>query len=190
MLLHLLRHGQSTWNVEGRLQGQTLHVPLTDMGREQAAAAADLLASRTIAGVWCSDQLRAIETARAVAGRHRLTPHQTPLLREQSLGNLEGRLTSELAPEPVPEGVDISEVAWGGGESLQQVHARMRVLVEELSVAFDPGAEVVLVSHGDTLRVLLALLDGRGHREVTWEPLANCEIITRTLPGGPVGGRC
>ena len=184
MLLHLLRHGQSTWNVEGRLQGQTLHVPLTDLGREQAAAAADLLASRAVAGVWCSDQLRAIETARVVAGRHGLTPHQTPLLREQSLGRLEGCLASELQAEEVPDGMDISEVAWGGGESIMDVHRRLQELVGLLRSRFAEGDEVVLVGHGDSLRVLLAVLDDRGHREVAWEPFPPGSLRTvELLPG-------
>lgn len=45
MILHLVRHGQSTWNVEHRVQGQTMHPPLTELGREQADLARETLRS-------------------------------------------------------------------------------------------------------------------------------------------------
>ena len=182
MILHLLRHGESTWNAQRRLQGQTMGVPLTELGRQQAQAAAAELASVPLAAVWSSDQVRAVQTADIIAAPHQLTPRLTPLLREQALGSLAGRLTSELTPEPVPEGQHISEVRWGGGESLADVAVRLRVLLDELRVAHAPDDQVVLVSHGDALRVLLALLDGRTHREVDWVPLPNCGVHVRNLP--------
>ena len=65
--LVLVRHGQSTWNLERRVQGQTMAVPLTDLGREQARHAADEVARLVAAGtvVLSSDQLRAWQTARS-----------------------------------------------------------------------------------------------------------------------------
>ena len=103
------------WNVEGRLQGQTMDVPLTETGFIEAAHAAAELMDRPLRAVRTSDQLRAVQTANLVAARHDLTPEPTVLLREQSLGELEGRLASELTEQPVPDGQDISEVRWGGG---------------------------------------------------------------------------
>lgn len=179
MILHLVRHGQSTWNAEGRLQGQTMDVPLTELGLAQARDAAGTLAHTTLTAILTSDQLRARQTAELLAKPHGLVPEATPLLREQALGELEGRLTRELTPEPVPVGLDIAEVAWGGGESLADVYRRLQCLLAELGARFDPHEQVMLVSHGDTLRVLVALLEGRTHREVDWTPITNCAVITR-----------
>ena len=68
MRLVLVRHGQSVWNLERRLQGQTMDVPLTDLGREQARTAARIVADLVPSGtpVWSSDQLRAVQTSEPI----------------------------------------------------------------------------------------------------------------------------
>ena len=169
------------WNVEGRLQGQTMDVPLTETGFIEAAHAAGELVGRPLTAVLSSDQLRARQTADIVASKHGLDLQLTPLLREQSLGELEGRRTSELSEQPVPEGMDISEVRWGGGESIADVHRRMQTLVTELGAQFADDDEVALVSHGDAIRVLLAVLDGRGHRDVDWAVFGTGSVHTCSL---------
>ncbi|MEL4504657.1 histidine phosphatase family protein [Luteococcus sp. H138] len=186
--LILVRHGQSTWNLEGRLQGQRLDVPLTDQGLAEARAAATRVSTLVTSAtpVISSDQLRAQQTAEAISRALCVTPRNTELLREQGLGSLEGRLTAELSPEPVPPGLDISEVAWGGGESIQQVHARCRRLLGWLAEEYPAAPALVLVSHGDTLRVLLSVLEGRGHREVDWCAIGNGEVILREWSPGSV----
>lgn len=183
--VHLVRHGQSTWNVERRLQGQTAHPPLTDQGRADAARAAarvaQLVAQQPVALV-TSDLTRAVQTAEVVAGalcgagRARVAPVLTAALREQHLGSLQGRLSSELQAEPVPDGMHIGEVRWGGGESLADVHTRLGEYFDDLL----PRApeHLVVVTHGDTLRVARALLTGKGHREVEWDIVANGAVVT------------
>lgn len=206
MRVFVVRHGQSTWNVEHRLQGQVAHVPLTDEGRRQARDAAERLAAlvdpaRTL--LWSSDQLRALDTARIIAGRLGIVPVVSELLREQALGTMEGRLTRELRPEPVPEDQHISEVSWHGSETIEACHARARRLVATLGLApvtgedaartevagsmagnnvlaRDRATDVVLVTHGTFAAVLLAVLDGRSHRDVDWDhPLGNGGIAVR-----------
>ncbi|MEO7586466.1 MAG: nicotinate-nucleotide--dimethylbenzimidazole phosphoribosyltransferase, partial [Arachnia sp.] len=90
------------------------------------------------------------------------------------------------AAQPVPDGQDISEVRWGGGESIADVHQRMRTLVAELRTEFDADDEVALVSHGDALRVLLAVLEGRGHRDVDWSSFGTGAVHTTTLEDTPI----
>lgn len=182
--IHLVRHGESTWNRERRLQGQTHAVPLTGLGRRQAQAAAQALAERTSGrvGLWSSDQVRARETADVIARRLGCPVVETAALREQSLGALEGRLVSELVAEPTPPGAHVSEVRWGGGESIADVHRRVGAFLATVRhTAFD---HVVLVTHGDTLRVALAWLDGRGHRDVAWDVVPNGAVVTYGSPGG------
>ena len=185
MILHLLRHGQSTWNLEGRLQGQTMAVPLTELGRRQAAGAVTHLSQRPLSAVWISDQLRARQTAKLIAAPHGLDITVTVLLREQALGQLEGRLITALGAGLVPEGAFCTGVVRGGGESLQQVHQRMLRLCDSLGTQFGDADEVALVSHGDTLRVLLAVLAGRDQHKIGWVPVDNCQVLTRTLPPAP-----
>lgn len=183
MILYLIRHGQSTWNAEGRLQGQTMDVPLTDLGWRQAADAATNLSLHRLAAVWSSDQLRARQTAEVIAAPHGLRVTLTPLLREQALGELEGTLIRDLREEQVREGMHISEVCWGGGESVRQVHQRMHGLCDALDEQFTEADEVALISHGDTLRILLAVLEGLSHREIDGVPVENCQALTRHRSG-------
>ena len=167
LTLHVVRHGQSTWNAEGRLQGQLPDPELTALGRSQAAQAAQDIA-RAVAGatvcVWSSDLVRARQSAQVIAARLHVPVRQDEALREQDLGERQGRLISELGPAPAPPGVHPTEVRWPGGESVADVYDRV---CRWLPHALGTGHEhVAVVSHGDTIRVLLAVLRGGGHRDV------------------------
>jgi len=156
LTLLLVRHGQSEWNAEGRMQGQTAHVPLTALGHEQAAAAAEQLAQRGPGALISSDLRRAVQTAEHCARATRLELLTTPALREQGYGVLEGRPSRELW-----DVVDWTDPHWSaeGGESLAELHARVAAFVEELRA--DPPADVVaLVTHGDTIRAVQAIAAG------------------------------
>lgn len=181
--IHLVRHGQSTWNLEGRLQGQTMEVPLTELGLSQAQEAAEclvgLIAPGAAVGLWSSDQQRAYQTAQAIACRLGLSIRASAALREQALGELEGRLTTELVPQETPPGEHVSEIAWGGGESIAQVHIRLSAFLAGLRQ--EPIEEAIVVTHGDTLRVARAVLAGRTHREVEWGVIGNGEVVTLSV---------
>lgn len=176
--VHFVRHGQSTWNVQGRLQGQTAYPELTDVGLQQARMAARVVRAAVGADVqlWSSDLIRAWRTAEVIAGELDVAVRDSAALREQGLGALEGRLRHELVAEPTPVGLDISEVRWGGGESVQDVYDRIGAFLAGL-----PEGEHVLVSHGDTIRIGLAVLDGRGHRDVVWDDIPNGAVVSRTI---------
>ena len=163
LTLLLVRHGQSEWNAAGRMQGQTPGIPLTELGHQQAAAAAAELAALTRAGAGpgalvSSDLLRAVQTAEHCAAATGLPLTTTAELREQGYGVLEGRPSRELW-----DVVDWTDVHWSaeGGESLAQLHTRVSAYLSELRA--DPPAEVVaLVTHGDTIRAVQAVVAGLG----------------------------
>ncbi len=178
-----MRHGESEWNVEGRIQGQRSGVPLTARGRAQAHAAASQLMAQSVDRIVSSDLERARATAAIIADALARPVEFTPALREQALGSLEGRLASELAAEPVPDGVDITEVRWGGGESVADVHARLRAFVAAVEQDTVRGT-VLVVAHEGTIQVLRAVLAGRGHRDVAWDRVTPGEIVDLdTQPG-------
>jgi broad specificity phosphatase PhoE len=80
-----VRHGQSTWNVIDRMQGQAVHPPLTDLGREQAAQAAKNLDSFDVTEILSSPAVRARETADIIAAELGLAVQVEPLLVERGL---------------------------------------------------------------------------------------------------------
>jgi probable phosphoglycerate mutase len=162
--LYLVRHGQTDWNVEGRLQGHADR-PLNANGRAQAASIAERLATVPLAGIYASDLDRTMTTAREIASYHALSVTAEPRLREYSYGVWEGRRMSDLA-RLYPDAMD----AWhedppsyvpAGAESPEAVSQRIGGLLAELRSR--PASEAfVLVSHGRTLRSLLALLSPQG----------------------------
>jgi probable phosphoglycerate mutase len=163
LTLLLVRHGQSEWNAAGLMQGQTAHVPLTELGHQQAASAAAELAGLGRAGAGpgaliSSDLRRAVQTAEHCAAATGLLVSTTPALREQGYGVLEGRPSRELW-----DVVDWTDPHWSaeGGESLAQLHARVAGFLDQLRA--DPPAKVVaLVTHGDTIRAAQAVVAGLG----------------------------
>jgi len=173
--LHLVRHGQTAWNAERRFQ--TPDVPLSDLGREQARAIAETLAQTTRPGaLLASDYARAWETAQIIGGRLQLAPAPEPLLRERNFGIARGRLYAEIGEETL--------ALWRhphtrieGGESWADVFERARALMERLR-ATPPADELVLVSHGGTISIMLALLEGRGVDDFAVAPLDNCALRT------------
>lgn len=180
--LHLVRHGQSTWNAAGRLQGQTQDVPLTSLGRRQARTAATMLAAWPVSRLLTSDLLRAEQTAQIIGAGIAVAPAPDARLREQALGSLEGARTRELVPATTTAGTLEPDRRRGGGESVADVHHRVGSLLRSLLVDPTPG-DVVLVSHGDTVRIAAAWLSGRCPHEVSWFPVPNGAITTVQCTG-------
>jgi probable phosphoglycerate mutase len=181
--LHFVRHGQSTWNAEGRVQGQAPNVPLTALGHRQAQAAAHQLRGCSAGQVLSSDLLRALQTARPIARALGVAAVPEPALREQALGALEGRLAASLAAGEEPDTEHMTSVRWGGGESIADVHDRVSVFLRGL-MASPAGHDIVLVTDAETIRVAFACLRGLGPHQVTWFDVPNGSVTTMEYPAG------
>jgi broad specificity phosphatase PhoE len=172
--LYLVRHGESTWNAAGLLQGRTGHVPLSARGRAQAAALARRLSTVAVAGVHTSDQLRCLQTAGPIAAVHGLRARPDPALREQGHGSWEGRPARGRAAVLAGAGPD-----WAppGGETARALYRRAAGFLAGLASArWGSDGAVVVVSHGETIRALLAVLSGRGAARMPDELPGNGQI--------------
>ena len=156
--LILLRHGQTEWSRDGRHTGLT-DLPLTEVGEDQARAAAKLLAGSSFGAVYSSPLTRAVRTAE-LAGLTGVV--EDPDLLEWDYGGYEGVTTDEIhRTRPGwylwDDGV-VPGAAGHPGETVQQVGARVdRVLERVRPVLADGGGEdVCLVAHGHVLRILCA----------------------------------
>jgi len=154
-----VRHGITDWNALGRIQGHA-QSQLTEIGRQQAEAIADRLAAEPISAIYSSDLQRAMDTARAIAARHGLPVHADARLREANYGQWEGRTMDELRrlyPETVAQWMtEPVAVAPTGGESLEEVAARVSEVMEELRACPADG-QIVVVGHGGSIRALLCV---------------------------------
>lgn len=154
--LTVIRHGETAWNVEHRWQGQT-DVPLNDRGRAQAAALAARIAGEPGDALYSSDLSRAMQTAAplSVAWGQRATP--VTGLREQGFGLFEGLTARTIQREHPALWLEWlshrADFALPGGESLNQVSARVLRAIAEIA-ARHPRQRVVVVTHGGVLDVL------------------------------------
>lgn len=153
--LLLVRHGETTWNREGRIQGH-LDSPLTERGLAQAQAAAARLARERIDALYSSDLGRAQETARHVAAATSLELRIDGGLRERSFGILEGKTWDEIARDHPDDArllaADPSH-AMPGGESLVQFRDRVTGALRRLAREVGAGT-IAVVTHGGVLGVL------------------------------------
>lgn len=181
LTLHLVRHGETEWNAERRIQGQLSEVPLSARGREQAIELADALADCQAGALISSDLGRAMETARAISARVGLPVMPEPALRERHFGVVQGKLYAEVQ-EIVHEWWLHADRRIEGGETNREMYNRVARFFERLH-ATSVEREVIVVSHGGVMNVALAFLSGTGIDEMQWQRLDNCALHTVEYDG-------
>lgn len=161
MLLFCVRHGQSTYNAEERLQGQ-LNPPLSPLGHQQAQATAETLAEADIEAIFASPLTRAHETAAYTAQRTGLDIQYDDRLKEVHVGVYQGLRWAEIAAQD-PSGSERwrnydPDFAPEGGETRRQLMARGVEFFEDLRAT---GLDRVAVfSHGALLAAAFKTLIG------------------------------
>lgn len=154
----LVRHGETDWNAERRLQGHT-DIPLNACGLAQAAQMAKALKASHFEFdvLYTSDLQRAKQTAKAIESLYTVSAITHSALRERHLGTLQGLTISE-APDSEPElwqahiNRDIHEEL-RGGESILQFANRIKAALEEIQEKHT-GKTILLVSHGGALDMM------------------------------------
>jgi broad specificity phosphatase PhoE len=144
--LLLVRHGETDWNAEGKLQGHTDR-PLNDFGRRQAQALADRLAGESIDAVYASDLSRARETAEILGAKLGLPVLVDPDLREKNWGNWEGLTSDERL-----------HIEFEGETS--EAHRDRTLSAVQRIVERHPDGRIVVVTHGGSLRRIQAAVSG------------------------------
>lgn len=161
---HLVRHGETEWNRDGRIHGHA-DADLTDHGRRQMRRIAERLAGCSFSAVYASDLGRAVESARIIVEGRGISIESDPDLREFSYGEWEG-LTSEEAEAQDPEAyaaqmaLDNDAFAAPGGEDARQVLERVRRFYRSVSERHQPSEDVLVVAHAGSIRALLVCLLG------------------------------
>jgi probable phosphoglycerate mutase len=159
----LVRHGETDWNAEKRIQGQT-DIPLNETGRAQALAAAFGLAHFRFSAIHASDLARALQTAGAAAERLGLEVRPTPGLRERHYGIFQG-LTADEGALRFPAAharyaARDPDYDFETGESLRGFAARVAAAVDDL-VRHHAGQTVLAVTHGGVLDIVYRRATGR-----------------------------
>ena len=183
MTLYIVRHGQTDWNLEGRVQGDTDN-PLNETGLSQARTVGEQLGQVTLDHVYPSGLKRAIQTAEAIAGDAPITPD--PRLNERSRGIYEGRVAAEVNEEFRPRFRALDD-DMDGGESLRSISERISEATREI-VERHMGETVMVVGHSGVNPLVVAELIGLPpERAIAEIRQGNDEVYKLTVsPGGAV----
>jgi probable phosphoglycerate mutase len=160
----MIRHGETAWNAERRMQGQ-IDVPLNANGHRQAQAMAEAVAHESFAAIYSSSLSRARETAEAAAQRLHLPVLLRAELRERNYGIFQTNTATALAekhPEAYVKHVTRDpDYDYEGGESLRLFANRVEAGLKALA-AQHPDQQLLVVTHGGVLDIVYRLATGRG----------------------------
>lgn len=196
--LYLIRHGQTEWNLKDQMQGSQ-NSPLTENGIQGAKVTGQHLKDIPFIAAYSSPQQRAVETRDYILSvRDDTVPVKTIAgLREMDFGEWEGRPVPEL--RKLPEFLDYMhhpdkfDSATNKGESYLDVLARMKSSLDEIvSNTAQESGDILIVSHGTALRLLLSVLNGvhwHNHRDDNYFPrMLNTSISKVNYQGDGVNG--
>jgi probable phosphoglycerate mutase len=174
----LLRHGESTWNASGLVQGQAEGPELTAAGREQVAAVSDVISRLPVATIISSDLARAHQTASIISVKLDKAWVSDVDLRERDFGCAQGRPLGDLGPDW--SGVDGGRVVDAdarppGGESLSELSQRVDRFFARLAQRQHRG-DVLVVTHGGVIRMALAKCDRVPVSRMAWGQVPNAGL--------------
>lgn len=185
--LVIVRHGETAWNAEHRVQGQ-LDVPLNDTGRRQAQAVASVLGRERCVAIYSSDLGRARQTAEPTAAALGMEVRLDPGLRERHYGIFETHTYAEVQvkfPEDYARfDARDPDFDFRTGESLKAFYARAVASVTAIA-ARHPGEDVLVFTHGGVLDKLYRYITGLPLSAPREFGIPNCGINRiGTAPGG------
>lgn len=176
--LLLIRHGETAWNAEHRIQG-SLDIPLSATGIRQAALLAERLRDEPVAAVYSSDLARAALTAGPLAEQVGCELQLDARLRERGFGIFEGLTLDEIAARHTADfhRWRAREFDWAmeGGESARALLARLTEALTEIVLAH-PAQTVAVVAHGGVLDVVY-----RQARTLAWDAPRQHQMLNASI---------
>ena len=177
MKLYIIRHGQTDWNIAKKIQGRQ-DIPLNERGRYQAGCLKKAMENRPVTAVFSSPQIRAMETAKAVASSSGSVVIPVKDLMEINYGSWEGKTEEEILQEDRA----LYEAWWShpaetappGGESISQVNERCQKAWKEIKPQL--AGDAAIVDHGGLLAHFMEQL--LGNESVAASTVAHNASIT------------
>jgi probable phosphoglycerate mutase len=184
--LCLVRHGETAWNAEGRVQGQ-LDVPLNGVGLAQARAIANALCAERFDAIYSSDLGRVTQTAEPLARLLELPVRTDARLRERHYGMFQTLTYAEVKLRHPEEYARFRnrepEYDFRGGESLQAFYDRSVACLAEIA-SRHPGESILVFTHGGVLEMAYRFARGLGLRSPRDFAIPNCGVNRLAIDGG------
>lgn len=164
-ILYMVRHGQTDWNVEKRLQGH-VDIPLNDQGLLEATAVAEELQDQTFDAIYSSPLKRAFDTAQIINEKHQQEIQISSELKEATYGSMEGALVADYHRACKERLVGYQQMSnqervhfklVPDAESYFEVYHRVKPVLQQI-VEKHAGGQVLVVTHGGLMRSLFAML--------------------------------
>ncbi len=183
-ILHLIRHGQTSWNAENRLQGH-VDIALNEEGLAEAELVAQEFANRPLSAIYASPLQRAHHTAQIINRSHQHPIKLYDGLKEATYGSMEGILVEEYRRKCAEIVPDFHQLTYRerlhfkiveDAESYFEVYQRVRPVLDEI-IQNHLGQEVVVVSHGGLMRAVIAMIAGANVKDVHIQNVGYLTII-------------
>lgn len=188
--LYLVRHGETHWNALKKFQGHS-DIPLSSVGQRQAQELAHHIKKKDIKfdGVYCSDLIRAVKTAKILLGHTGYTLKKAKRLREINFGVWEGYTIEQIQSQyrellgqwyqdpftvTIPHGENLSDVAQRAGTQIIEI---VKKHVEQ---------DVLLVTHGGVIRVIVCKILGINMNQFWRLRIDNCSLTVLNFPDGDI----
>jgi broad specificity phosphatase PhoE len=176
--VYLVRHGQTDWNIQGKLQGHA-DIQLNEAGRAEALQLSEKMGEIDFTACFASDLQRAVETAQILKGNRSLPTQIDPALRERNFGLWEGRLFCELLEYEAQGrpflGIEI--------ESDEEIQKRVFSFLHKIADGY-PGATILIVTHGGVIRNVLAHVLGIDCTPILSVQMKNTAILKLVTSNG------
>ena len=185
-MIYIVRHGETDWNIEQKMQGHT-DIPLNTNGEKQAQAIAKDLKNIQLDIIYSSPLSRALDTATIINNHHKTKLITDNALRERQFGELEGKTYEEInAYHPSL----LFNASWNfpnyrppGGESVNDIKTRVSAFAQNI-LKKNQGKSILIVSHGVTLRILIGTFIGVPPEQLTQLRIKNAALTVIEISNG------
>lgn len=175
MKIYYVRHGETNWNLEKKMQGGEVENLLNDTGKKQAEKTKKELENKKYDIIICSPMERAKQTAHIINNEKNIPMIIDERLRERKIGELNGNQVTEECEEKIWRYDLNTEIK--GGENLYQFEKRILEFLKDIKEKYDNKA-LLIVAHGGVAKVIKAYLDGNNKQnDLSNYKMENCEIL-------------
>ena len=189
MKIYFIRHGETIWNKEKKIQGQS-DIPLNEYGRELAEITAGAIKDIPFDIVYTSPLIRAKETAQILVKNRNLEIHEDQRLVEMSFGEGEGESLPEIHAHPEMKLHDFIHNPGNytpptGGETFEELYERCKTFIEEVIIPAEKNySTMLLVGHGALIRGMIHCINNRPSKDFWIVTHKNCAVTIADCTDG------
>ena len=189
MKIYFIRHGETIWNKEKKIQGQS-DIPLNEYGKELAYITAEAIKEIPFDIVYSSPLIRAKETAEILVENRNLDIHVDSRLTEMSFGEGEGESLPEIHSHPEMKLYNFIHnpgeyIPPTGGETFEELYERCKSFIEDVILSAETQYDsILIVGHGALIRGMIHYINNRPSKDFWIVTHKNCSVTIAECNNG------